>query len=235
MPRTILPLAPAAAALALTAAHADAAVVPDIQDRVLTVTGDAAADRITLRIPAANPTSLELDLGDDGTADFRFARTQFDAVRVVAGDGDDRVRIDDGGTRFAHGSHDVLGGAGGTRDRRPRRRDAPGRRWRRQGRRRARRRRRRPRRGRRPLRLGRRRGNDDVDGGAGFDLVLADGTDADDRLTLEAAGAAPDRARTALGAAAVERVDVDGAGSDVVTSAISAGAVQQVEPTCRSG
>ena len=241
MPRMLLPLALAAAALAMTATVAGAAVVPDIQDRVLTVTGDDAADRITLRIPAASPASLEIDLEDDGTADFRIPRTRFDAVRVVAGGGDDRVRIDDGGTRFpltvpttvfggagndaltggrsaetllaGDGADKVAGGGGadvvdlGAGDDRYDWRAADG--------------------------------NDDVDGGAGSDLVLADGTDADDRLTFSAAGP---RARiagdsTALGAAGVERVDVNArSGSDVITIGDLTGTVvQQVEPNLSLG
>src|SRR5215207_2646052 len=100
MPRTILGVALVATAFALTTAQADAAVVPGIQDRTLTITGDAAVDRITLRLSATAPQTLEVDLGDDGTADFRFPRADFDRIRVEAGDGDDRVRILDGATRI---------------------------------------------------------------------------------------------------------------------------------------
>jgi Ca2+-binding RTX toxin-like protein len=240
MPRTLLPLALAAATLAMTATEADAAVVPDIQDRVLTVTGDDAAELITLRIPAASPTSLEIDLGD-GTADFRIPRTRFDAVRVVAGGGDDRVRIDDGGTRFpltvpttvlggagndaltgGRGAETLLAGDGADKVAGGGGADVV------------------------DLGAGDDRydwraadGNDDVDGGSGSDLVLADGTDADDRLTLSAAGA---RARiagdtTALGTAGVEHVDVNArSGSDVITIGDLTGtAVQQVEPNLSLG
>ena len=99
--RVALALAMLLGALALTAERADASFTPTIAKRTLVVTGDAAADQLALRAPANAPTTLEVDVGDNGSADFRIARSQFDRVRVLAGDGDDRVRIDDSGIRLA--------------------------------------------------------------------------------------------------------------------------------------
>ena len=117
--RAVTVAAVAAGALALAAAPANATVAPAITDRVLTVTGDAAADKLTLRVPASAPTQLELDLGDNGTADFRFPRSAFDQVRVLAGDGDDVIRVETGVRGAAlpltvdgQGGNDALLGAG---------------------------------------------------------------------------------------------------------------------------
>ena len=112
-PRIALAAAVAAAFALSGAARADAAVTHTVQDRTLTVTGDAAANLITLRFPAADPTSLELDLGDDGSADARIPRAQFDRIRVLAGDGDDRVRVDDGGPRAPAVTPVSMDGQGG--------------------------------------------------------------------------------------------------------------------------
>ncbi len=99
-PRLALVAAMLLGALALTADRADAAFTPTIQDRALIVTGDAAADQLALRVPAHDPATLEIDVGDDGSPDFRVSRARFDRIRVLAGGGDDRVRVDDSGIKL---------------------------------------------------------------------------------------------------------------------------------------
>ena len=41
------------------------------------------------------PPWLQVDLGDDGTADFTFPRAAIDNIKIAAHGGDDTVRIDD--------------------------------------------------------------------------------------------------------------------------------------------
>jgi Ca2+-binding RTX toxin-like protein len=93
--RAMLAGALVAGALGLTAAQADAAYAPAVKDRTLLLAGDAAGDRLALRMAATKLPTLEADVGDDGTADFRVALSRFDRVRVLAGDGADRVRVQD--------------------------------------------------------------------------------------------------------------------------------------------
>jgi hypothetical protein len=91
--RILLAGALVAATLGLTAARADAAYTPAVKDRTLLLAGDAAGDTLALRTAATKLPTLEVDVGDDGTADFQIAMSRFDRVRVLAGDGADTVRL----------------------------------------------------------------------------------------------------------------------------------------------
>ena len=96
---------------------ASAAYTAGVQGATLRIQGDAASDTLTL---VASPTTLFVDVGQDGTVDFSFDRTTFTAIEVLAGGGDDAVRVDnslvvgtpvpvtiDGGS----GNDTLLGGA----------------------------------------------------------------------------------------------------------------------------
>ena len=82
------------------AAHAAQPVQVKIKDHVLVVKGTAASDRIALRQSATDRQILEVDVGDNGSADFRVARDRFRSIRVDARRGDDRVRIDEANGAF---------------------------------------------------------------------------------------------------------------------------------------
>ena len=88
--------------LALTAQAADAAppVQVKIRHQALVVKGTPAGDRIALRQSATDRQILEVDVGDNGSADFRVARNRFRSIRVDARRGDDRVRIDEANGAF---------------------------------------------------------------------------------------------------------------------------------------
>ena len=83
------------AALAFTADRADAAFSAQVSNGTLIITGNGASDQLALRLQAGVPTMLQVDVGDDGSADFSFDRATFDAITVDAGSGDDTVRIDE--------------------------------------------------------------------------------------------------------------------------------------------
>ena len=68
---------------------------------------------------------LQIDVGDDGSADFEFARADVASISVDAGDGDDAVRIDDANGAFTDSipttidggdDDDTLAGGLGRRD-----------------------------------------------------------------------------------------------------------------------
>jgi hypothetical protein len=61
----------------------------------LHVRGSNRADAVALRLKAGDPTRVEVDVGDDGSADVSFARKRLSAVDVRMRGGDDSVRIDD--------------------------------------------------------------------------------------------------------------------------------------------
>ena len=54
-------------------------------------TSNGASDKLSLRLQSAVPTVLEVDVGDNGTADASFDRNLFTAIAVSAGSGNDRV------------------------------------------------------------------------------------------------------------------------------------------------
>jgi Ca2+-binding RTX toxin-like protein len=77
------------------AASAKDKVRAKIDNGTLTITGTGDDDVVALRLRAGDPTTLEIDVGDNGSADFAFKRDKFDHIVVVLGNGDDVFRIDD--------------------------------------------------------------------------------------------------------------------------------------------
>ena len=66
-----------------------------VKHDTLEIDGTFRSDTIALRLRAGDPDTLELDIGDDGSAERRFDRDRFDEIEVEAGFGDDFVRIDE--------------------------------------------------------------------------------------------------------------------------------------------
>lgn len=98
------------------------AIAPKLVNGLLTVEGTGAADKIALRLQAGQPGTVEVDFGDDGIADFSFARADISEITVDAKGGDDSVRIDDSHGSFTdtipttldgEGGDDTLAGGGG--------------------------------------------------------------------------------------------------------------------------
>lgn len=77
-----------------TAAAAGPKATATVDDLTLRVSGSPSADQIGLRLSALDPNQLQVDIGDDGSADFTFDRGTFEAIDVEADSGDDTVRID---------------------------------------------------------------------------------------------------------------------------------------------
>jgi Ca2+-binding RTX toxin-like protein len=103
-----------AALLGLAADQAAAAssVTASVQGGTLHVNGTGAADKLVLRLDGISPTTLVVDVGADGTADFAFDRTTFIAIDVQAGGGDDDVRLDRSGGVFSDEAVTIDGGTG---------------------------------------------------------------------------------------------------------------------------
>ncbi len=103
-----------AGALGLTAAQADASPPAiGLQGKTLIVKGTGASDRLALRLRAGAPDKLEVDVGDNGSADFRIARDKVKRIRLKAGGGDDQVRIDDANGAFTDTIATRIDGQGG--------------------------------------------------------------------------------------------------------------------------
>ena len=108
-----------AAALATVAGHADAAAPavmpikhPKLKDGLLAIEGTKRSDRIALRLEAGDAGVLQLDVGDDGSADYDFARQDVARIELDAGDGNDLVRIDESNGSFSDILTTLDGGAG---------------------------------------------------------------------------------------------------------------------------
>jgi Ca2+-binding RTX toxin-like protein len=102
-----------AGALGLTAAQADASSAIGVRGKTLIVKGTAASDRLALRLRAGAPDKLQVDVGDNGSADFTIARDRVKRIRVKAGGGDDQVRIDDANGAFTNTIPTRIDGQGG--------------------------------------------------------------------------------------------------------------------------
>jgi hypothetical protein len=99
-----------AGATGIAAERAAAATPPlssssaGIVNGLLTINGTGASDRIALRLKAGHPGVLQVDVGDDGSANFSFRRS---ADPASLGGGDDTFVWDPG-----DGSDTVAGGLG---------------------------------------------------------------------------------------------------------------------------
>jgi Ca2+-binding RTX toxin-like protein len=101
-----------AALLGPGAGSALASTTASVQNGTLTVLGDGSSGKLALRLDPASPDTLQVDVGDDGTADFSFDRTTFTAISVRARGGDDQVRIDQSGGTFTDEAVTIDGGKG---------------------------------------------------------------------------------------------------------------------------
>jgi hypothetical protein len=99
MNRKTISIAVALAAVAASTAMPVAAAGPSVRaavasDGTLRITGTPRADVIALRLSATVRGQLQVDLGNDGTADDTFDAGTFRAIDVEAGNGNDTVTID---------------------------------------------------------------------------------------------------------------------------------------------
>src|SRR4051812_22122246 len=100
------------AALWFGAVSAHAAYTAQVVGSTLVLTGDGASDKLAVRLASGSPNTLEIDVGDNGTADLSFDRTTFTGITVNAGAGNDLVRIDQSNGAFADESIVLDGGPG---------------------------------------------------------------------------------------------------------------------------
>jgi Ca2+-binding RTX toxin-like protein len=89
---------------------------PRLNHGVLTIKGSKAGDEIALRLQAGQPGILQVDVGDDGSADFSFDRAAIESIAVDGRAGDDSIRIDDSNGVFTDGIATMLDGGDGNDD-----------------------------------------------------------------------------------------------------------------------
>ena len=93
-----------------------------VTNGTLQISGGPLAEKIALRLNALDPNQLEIDLGDNGSADQRFDVSAFRVIDVDAGAGNDTVRIDQVNGAFTtteatsidgeNGDDTLIGGSG---------------------------------------------------------------------------------------------------------------------------
>ena len=112
----------AASIAAVPVAAAGPALRATVADGTLQITGSPRSERIALRLSPVDRTRLQVDVGDDGSADRTFDLNTFNAIDVEAGNGNDTVRIDDANGAFTtskatridgqNGDDTLIGGSG---------------------------------------------------------------------------------------------------------------------------
>ncbi len=105
----------AAAMLAVglaTAGPAAAATSASVSNDTLTVNGDSGDDRIALRLAAGAAGTLQVDFGDDGSAEHSFDRSTFSRIEVFTGSGNDQFRVDQANGAFTEEALTIDGGNG---------------------------------------------------------------------------------------------------------------------------
>jgi Ca2+-binding RTX toxin-like protein len=79
----------------------------------LMVKGTKASEKIAVRLKAGDSSVLEVDAGDDGSAEFSFARADVARIVVDGGAGSDAIRIDESNGVFEDTIPTTLAGASG--------------------------------------------------------------------------------------------------------------------------
>jgi Ca2+-binding RTX toxin-like protein len=86
---------------------------PTLQYGELTITGTNASDKLALRLKAGDPATLQIDVGDDGSANFSVARSDVTKLTVRAKGGNDLVRIDESNGAFTDTIPTTIDGGNG--------------------------------------------------------------------------------------------------------------------------
>jgi Ca2+-binding RTX toxin-like protein len=87
-----------------------------VKKRVATVVGTPNADTIVLRLKAGNPNKIQVDVGNNGSADWQFNRHQVRQIVVLARGGNDLVLIDEANGVFTDTEATALYGEAGNDD-----------------------------------------------------------------------------------------------------------------------
>jgi hypothetical protein len=115
-------LAALAASIAVPVAAAAPTLRATVSDGTLRISGGPFSDRIALRLSPVDRTQLQVDVGNNGSADSTFDLDTFDAIDVKAGSGNDTVLIDQVNGAFTttkatridgqNGDDTLIGGSG---------------------------------------------------------------------------------------------------------------------------
>jgi RTX calcium-binding nonapeptide repeat (4 copies) len=107
-------LAAAAALIAPAGASAKPpGVSAELDNGTLHVDGGNRPNAVTLRLKQGDSSRIQVDAGDNNSADFSFARSDVDAISIRMGNGRDHVRIDDSNGSFTDSIPTTIAGGNG--------------------------------------------------------------------------------------------------------------------------
>jgi predicted lipoprotein with Yx(FWY)xxD motif len=86
---------------------------PKLRQGLLTIVGTSASDQIALRLAPGDPDALQVDVGDNGSANFIFDRNRIAQIEVDGAAGDDAVRIDESNGVFTDSIPTTIDGGPG--------------------------------------------------------------------------------------------------------------------------
>ena len=84
-----------------------------VKHDTLNVKGSSRGDTIALRLKAGDPSRIQVDVGDNGSADFSFARGDVSTINVKGGNRNDSIRVDDTNGAFTDSIPATIAGGGG--------------------------------------------------------------------------------------------------------------------------
>jgi Ca2+-binding RTX toxin-like protein len=85
----------------------------DLKQGTLRVNGGDGGQQVAIRLKAADPSRIQVDAGNDGSADFTFSRGDVSVIKVKMGDGNDVARIDDANGAFTDAIPTTIAGGYG--------------------------------------------------------------------------------------------------------------------------
>jgi hypothetical protein len=108
-----LALAALVVAAQATASNKVDGVRAAIKHGTLNVNGGDGGQQVAVRLQAGDPSRIQVDAGDDSSADFSFALGDINAIKVKMGDGNDSARIDDANGAFTNSIPTTIAGGDG--------------------------------------------------------------------------------------------------------------------------
>jgi Ca2+-binding RTX toxin-like protein len=84
-----------------------------VKHHTLSIKGSSHGDAIALRLKANDPSTIQVDVGDDGSADFSFDRGDVNAINVRGGNRNDSIRVDDANGAFTDSIPTTIAGGAG--------------------------------------------------------------------------------------------------------------------------
>ncbi len=88
-------------------------VQAEVESGTLDIEGGDRPNTVALRLKHGDPTQIQVDVGDNGSADFSFGRSNVRAIRVRMGNGRDSVRVDDANGTFTDSIPTTIAGGNG--------------------------------------------------------------------------------------------------------------------------